>query len=86
MTTAVVIDAAGVGGRLAIRLEQAGARSHDVPSEGLGSAVASAGLLVLELLRERQDLLDRAPHLALELAHPLLDHGLRRDTGVIGTR
>ena len=44
----MVIDAAGLGARLAIRLEQAGARAYDIPSEGLGSAVASAGLLVLE--------------------------------------
>ena len=44
----MVVDASGLGGRLAVRLEQAGARSHDIPSEGLGSAVASAGILVLE--------------------------------------
>jgi hypothetical protein len=45
---AMVVDASGLGGRLAVRLEQAGARSHDIPSEGLGSAVASADILVLE--------------------------------------
>jgi hypothetical protein len=44
----LVVDAAGFGGRLAVRLEQAGARAHDVPSEGLGSAVASASLLLVE--------------------------------------
>lgn len=44
----MVIDAAGLGGRLAVRLEQSGGRAHDVPSEGLGASVASASLLVLE--------------------------------------
>ena len=44
----IVVDAAGLGGRLAVRLEQGGARAHDVPSEGLGAAVASASLLVVE--------------------------------------
>ncbi len=44
----IVVDAAGLGGRLAVRLEQGGARAHDVPSEGLAAAVASAGLLVVE--------------------------------------
>ena len=44
----MVVDAAGLGGRLAVRLEQGGARAYDVPSEGLGAAAASASLLVLE--------------------------------------
>ena len=44
----MVVDAAGLGGRLAVRLEQGGARAHDVPSEGLGAAASSASLLVLE--------------------------------------